>query len=76
MVLPPQGLAPGLTGARITRMTSSPPLAWTVRLCRGLPGAAEAAGVAASQGATVRWCGPDCGCGAGDEDDGEAGPDG
>ena len=49
-------------------MTSSPPLAWTVRLCRGLPGAAEAADVAASQGATVRWCGPDCGCGRDDSD--------
>ena len=44
-------------------MTSAPPLAWTVLLCRGLPGAAEAASVIASQGAAVRWCGPGCDCG-------------
>ena len=54
----------------MTAMTSSPPLAWTVLLCRGLPGAADAADVIASQGATVRWCGPDCDCGAGDGKDG------
>jgi hypothetical protein len=47
----------------MARMTSSPPLAWTVRLCRGLPGASDMADVIASQGATVIWCSPDCGCG-------------
>jgi len=50
-------------------MTSAPPLSWTVSICRGVPGAGEAASVIASQGAAVRWCGPDCTCGTGDEDD-------
>jgi hypothetical protein len=52
----------------MTGMTSSPPLSWTVQLCREQPGAADAADVIASQGATVRWCGPDCGCGRGTEE--------
>jgi len=59
------GYRPERPGATMGIMTSAPPLSWTVSICRGVPGAADAASVIASQGAAVRWCGPDCACGQG-----------
>lgn len=50
-------------------MTSTPPPAWTVRICRGLPGAGDLADLVTARGATVRWCGPGCDCGQGRDDD-------